>query len=72
MGIKIDGVPGRLSQYLSFIKRPGFFYGQCSELCGVAHGFMPIVVWQFRLAVGFCSVGLVLELLMLCLQLRVN
>jgi len=44
LGIKIDGVPGRLSQYLSFIKRPGFFYGQCSELCGVAHGFMPIVV----------------------------
>jgi heme/copper-type cytochrome/quinol oxidase subunit 2 len=27
-----------------FIKRPGIFYGQCSEICGVNHGFMPIVV----------------------------
>jgi len=44
LGIKIDAVPGRLSQYLSLIRRPGFFYGQCSEICGVAHGFMPIVV----------------------------
>jgi len=44
LGIKIDAVPGRLSQYLSLIRRPGFFYGQCSEICGVAHGFMPIVI----------------------------
>ncbi len=44
IGIKIDAVPGRVSQFLALIRRPGFFYGQCSELCGVAHGFMPIVV----------------------------
>lgn len=44
MGIKVDAVPGRLNQTLSIILRPGIFYGQCSELCGVAHGFMPIVV----------------------------
>lgn len=44
LGIKIDAVPGRLSQYLCLIRRPGFFYGQCSEICGIGHGFMPIVV----------------------------
>jgi heme/copper-type cytochrome/quinol oxidase subunit 2 len=44
MGIKVDAVPGRLNQFVSLINRPGIFYGQCSELCGVAHGFMPIVI----------------------------
>lgn len=44
LGIKIDGVPGRLNQVFTFIKREGVFYGQCSELCGVNHGYMPIVV----------------------------
>jgi len=44
LGIKIDGVPGRLNQVFTFIKREGVFYGQCSELCGVNHGFMPIVI----------------------------
>lgn len=44
LGIKIDAVPGRLSQVFLFIKREGVFYGQCSELCGVNHGFMPIVI----------------------------
>lgn len=43
-GVKIDAVPGRLSQVPIFIKREGVFYGQCSELCGLQHGFMPIVV----------------------------
>lgn len=44
LGVKVDAVPGRLNQASLFIKRPGFFYGQCSELCGVNHGFMPICV----------------------------
>lgn len=44
LGIKIDAVPGRLSQTALFIKREGVFYGQCSELCGVDHGFMPITI----------------------------
>jgi cytochrome c oxidase subunit 2 len=44
MAIKIDAVPGRLNDSLTYIQRPGVFYGQCSELCGVGHGFMPIVV----------------------------
>jgi len=43
-GIKVDACPGRLSQASLFIKREGTFYGQCSEICGVNHGFMPIVV----------------------------
>jgi cytochrome c oxidase subunit 2 len=44
LGVKIDAVPGRLNQCSLYIKRPGQFTGQCSELCGVNHGFMPIVV----------------------------
>ena len=44
LGIKVDAVPGRLNQVLTFVKRPGDFYGQCSEICGVNHGFMPIRV----------------------------
>lgn len=43
-GIKIDACPGRLSQASLFILREGSYYGQCSEICGVNHGFMPIVV----------------------------
>jgi cytochrome c oxidase subunit 2 len=42
--MKIDACPGRLNQTSLFIKRVGIFYGQCSEICGVNHGFMPIVV----------------------------
>lgn len=43
-GIKIDACPGRLNQINLFIKRFGIFFGQCSEICGINHGFMPIVV----------------------------
>ncbi len=41
---KIDAVPGRINERTMFIKEPGVYYGQCSELCGVRHGYMPIVV----------------------------
>ncbi|CAM9208929.1 unnamed protein product [Ectocarpus sp. 12 AP-2014] len=44
LGVKVDACPGRLNQVFMFVKREGVFYGQCSELCGVNHGFMPIVV----------------------------
>jgi len=44
LGLKIDACPGRLSQASLFIQREGTFYGQCSEICGINHGFMPIVV----------------------------
>jgi len=43
-GVKVDACPGRLNQINLFIKRVGVFFGQCSEICGVNHGFMPIVV----------------------------
>ena len=43
-GIKIDAVPGRLNETWFQAVREGVFYGQCSELCGVRHGFMPITV----------------------------
>lgn len=41
---KIDAVPGRLNERMLTIDEPGIYYGQCSELCGVKHGFMPIAV----------------------------
>jgi len=43
-GVKVDACPGRLNKFNMLIKRAGTFYGQCSEICGVNHGFMPIVV----------------------------
>nr|QTC08216.1 cytochrome c oxidase subunit II [Chauliodes pectinicornis] len=44
LGVKIDATPGRLNQSSFFINRPGLFYGQCSEICGANHSFMPIVI----------------------------
>nr|YP_009862125.1 cytochrome c oxidase subunit II [Abbottina binhi]QKV09950.1 cytochrome c oxidase subunit II [Abbottina binhi] len=44
LGVKMDGVPGRLNQTSFVASRPGVFYGQCSEICGANHSFMPIVV----------------------------
>lgn len=44
LAVKMDAVPGRLNQTGFFIKRPGIFYGQCSEICGANHSFMPIVI----------------------------
>lgn len=44
LGIKVDAVPGRLNACSAYIKRDGIFYGQCSEICGVNHAFMPIVI----------------------------
>ena len=43
-GVKKDAIPGRLNETWFHVKRPGVYYGQCSELCGVKHGVMPIVV----------------------------
>jgi len=44
LGVKIDATPGRLNQTNIFINRSGLFFGQCSEICGVNHRFMPIVI----------------------------
>ena len=43
-GIKIDAVPGRTNETWVKVEKPGVYYGQCSELCGANHGFMPIAV----------------------------
>ena len=44
LGMKVDGIPGRLNQTSTIVEREGLFYGQCSELCGILHGFMPICI----------------------------
>ena len=44
LGIKCDAYPGRLNQVSVLINREGTFYGQCSEICGILHSSMPIVV----------------------------
>nr|YP_010534092.1 cytochrome c oxidase subunit II [Ixodes columnae]UXX50304.1 cytochrome c oxidase subunit 2 [Ixodes columnae] len=44
LGIKMDAIPGRLNQSFSISYRPGLFFGQCSEICGANHSFMPISV----------------------------
>nr|AKT93968.1 cytochrome oxidase subunit 2 [Vermamoeba vermiformis] len=69
MNVKADAVPGRLNQLTLFIKRPGVYYGQCSELCGVNHAFMPIVIeavslWNYSnwLSSRFSEAGVEFEL----------
>ncbi|KAK2873260.1 hypothetical protein Q8A73_024529 [Channa argus] len=44
LGVKLDAVPGRLNQTAFIISRPGVYYGQCSEICGANHSFIPIVI----------------------------
>nr|AWN56131.1 cytochrome c oxidase subunit 2 [Brachymyrmex patagonicus] len=44
LGIKMDSTPGRLNQSMLYLYRPGLFFGQCSEICGMNHSFMPIVI----------------------------
>ncbi|GBD43971.1 Cytochrome c oxidase subunit 2 [bacterium HR40] len=43
-GVKVDAIPGRLNELWFEVEEPGTYYGQCSELCGVNHGFMPIAI----------------------------
>nr|YP_001382311.1 cytochrome c oxidase subunit II [Vampyroteuthis infernalis]BAF73639.1 cytochrome oxidase subunit II [Vampyroteuthis infernalis] len=44
LGVKVDAIPGRLNQLMLHPSRPGLFYGQCSEICGANHSFMPITL----------------------------
>jgi cytochrome c oxidase subunit 2 len=44
LGVKMDAIPGRLNETWLRIERPGIYYGQCSELCGDYHAFMPIKI----------------------------
>nr|YP_448705.1 cytochrome c oxidase subunit 2 [Dictyota dichotoma]AAS79090.1 cytochrome oxidase subunit II [Dictyota dichotoma] len=61
LGVKVDSCPGRLNLINIFIKREGVFYGQCSEICGVNHGFMPIVVQSVGLDEYISWIGKRLE-----------
>lgn len=49
LGVKADACPGRLNEVTLHAKRPGLYYGQCSEICGANHRFMPIqlIVWAW-------------------------
>lgn len=49
LGIKIDAIPGRLNQSSLLIKKPGIFTGQCSEICGTNHRFIPIMLESIKL-----------------------
>uniref|UniRef100_A0AAU6MX20 Cytochrome c oxidase subunit 2 n=1 Tax=Xenogryllus maniema TaxID=3120009 RepID=A0AAU6MX20_9ORTH len=49
LGVKTDATPGRLNQLNFMINRPGIFFGQCSEICGANHSFMPIVIESINL-----------------------
>lgn len=49
LGFKIDAVPGRINQFCVTPKRTGIFFGQCSEICGANHSFMPIVLESLNL-----------------------
>ena len=66
-GIKTDAVPGRINETWVRVTKPGIYYGQCSELCGMNHGFMPIRVrvvskeefakWVEKSKIEFASIG---------------
>nr|AWX92094.1 cytochrome c oxidase subunit II [Ugyops sp. APL-2018] len=49
MGIKMDAIPGRLNQLNLMSKKPGLFFGQCSEICGTNHSYMPITVESIKM-----------------------
>nr|AST24076.1 cytochrome c oxidase subunit II [Proechimys longicaudatus] len=57
LGLKTDAIPGRLNQTILTSSRPGLFYGQCSEICGSNHSFMPIVIEMVTLKAfeNWCS-----------------
>nr|QWK41503.1 cytochrome c oxidase subunit 2 [Fopius arisanus] len=44
LGIKVDAIPGRINQFMIYLNRVGVYFGQCSEICGLNHSFMPIVL----------------------------
>nr|QVT11033.1 cytochrome c oxidase subunit II [Muscidifurax sinesensilla] len=51
VGIKVDAIPGRINQTSLFLFRPGIYFGQCSEICGINHSFMPIVLESTNLKI---------------------
>nr|YP_010937202.1 cytochrome c oxidase subunit II [Iassus lateralis]WIW75745.1 cytochrome c oxidase subunit II [Iassus lateralis]WKW94145.1 cytochrome c oxidase subunit II [Iassus lateralis]WLN32150.1 cytochrome c oxidase subunit II [Iassus lateralis] len=49
LGIKVDSMPGRINQSSIYMSRPGMYFGQCSEICGANHSFMPIMIESVNL-----------------------
>nr|QJT78379.1 cytochrome c oxidase subunit II [Diphyllaphis quercus] len=49
LAIKMDAIPGRMNQINLFMNRPGIYFGQCSEICGINHSFMPIQIESINL-----------------------
>nr|AGJ84206.1 cytochrome c oxidase subunit II [Eriosoma sp. 23142] len=49
LAIKMDAIPGRMNQINLFMNRPGLYFGQCSEICGINHSFMPIQIESINL-----------------------
>nr|AZL93414.1 cytochrome c oxidase subunit 2 [Scelio sp. ZJUH_2016028] len=49
LGFKMDSIPGRLNQNSFYINSPGLFVGQCSEICGMNHSFMPIILESIKM-----------------------
>nr|ASU53079.1 cytochrome oxidase subunit II [Chaitophorus salijaponicus szelegiewiczi]ASU53149.1 cytochrome oxidase subunit II [Chaitophorus sp. ZMIOZ 17556]ASU53276.1 cytochrome oxidase subunit II [Chaitophorus sp. ZMIOZ 28403]ASU53413.1 cytochrome oxidase subunit II [Chaitophorus nigritus] len=49
LAIKIDAIPGRMNQINMLMNRPGMYFGQCSEICGINHSFMPIQIESINL-----------------------
>ncbi len=68
LGVKLDACPGRLNQTSLFIKREGIYYGQCSEICGVNHGFRPIGIVSQGFFGGLASTTLDFEPVVAALQ----
>ena len=68
LGIKLDACPGRLNQTSLFIKRNGVYYGQCSEICGVNHGFIPIGIISKEFFGGITPSAIDFEPLLSALQ----
>jgi cytochrome c oxidase subunit 2 len=51
LGVKTDAVPGRINQINIYINIPGLYYGQCSEICGINHRFMPIILERISMKI---------------------
>lgn len=72
LGVKLDACPGRLNQTSIFMKREGIYYGQCSEICGVNHGFRPIGIVSLDLFGGVSGSAIDFEPVLSFLQASVN
>lgn len=72
LGVKLDACPGRLNQTSIFIKREGIYYGQCSEICGVNHGFRPIGIVSLDLFGGFSGSAIDFEPILSIFQAEIH